>query len=683
MMKLPSQSELLFSVKSFAASMLALYIALSIGLPRPFWAMLTVYVVSNPLTGAVRSKAVFRVCGTILGSAATVLLVPRLANAPALLSLALALWVAVCLYISLLDRTPRSYLFMLSGYTAALIGFPVVTDPAAAFDVALARVEEITLGIVCATAVHSLLFPQGLGPVFLSRLHHAIDEGQRWMHDALEGDTGFQGQRDRRKLAAAITELRLMAVLLPFDTSHLRWTSNAIRALQDKLSAMVPLLSAVEDRLRTLHAADEAEPGPRWRALLSDIADWSGQPMSNGAQERANVDGLHSAIDAAAPSFGGPMSWSEVLKVSLAARLHALVDAWMECRALRQQLDAGFRGDVRPAMRRAPGLSPHVLREERGLALLSAFAAAIAISSCCAFWIVSGWPSGSAAATYAAVFCCFFATQDDPVPGIMVFLKCTIWSIPLSALYLLVILPAIHNFETLVLATAPVLLVLGILVARPQTSGRSLAFVFGFVGTLSLQDTGSADFVSYINLILAQLSGIAAAALFTRLLRTVSAGWTARRLLHVGWAELAALGKATRPPSMVETSARMLDRVGLLTPRLAMAGPQEDLVAVNVLGDLRVGLNMSQLVARQSDRQPQRLKLALLMQALSAHFGNRRKQTTSADPGLLVRLDDALEEACALGERDTVAALVGIRRDLLPVARPYAPVTDQTLREVA
>jgi multidrug resistance efflux pump len=49
---------------------------------------------------------------------------------------------------------------MLAGYTAALIGFPAVDAPGTVFDVALARVEEITLGIVCATVIHSVVLPQ-------------------------------------------------------------------------------------------------------------------------------------------------------------------------------------------------------------------------------------------------------------------------------------------------------------------------------------------------------------------------------------------------------------------------------------------------------------------------------------------------------------------------------------------
>ena len=59
-MKSPSKTEVLFSVKSFAAAMLALYIAMRIGLPRPFWALMTAYIVSAPFAGPTRSKAVYR-----------------------------------------------------------------------------------------------------------------------------------------------------------------------------------------------------------------------------------------------------------------------------------------------------------------------------------------------------------------------------------------------------------------------------------------------------------------------------------------------------------------------------------------------------------------------------------------------------------------------------------------------
>ena len=130
---------LLYSAKTAAAALMALGIALMLGLPMPFWAMTTAYIISNPLAGATRSKAIYRVIGTGLGGAAAVIMVPVLVNEPMLLSLALALWVGGCLAISLLDRSPRSYVVMLAGYTAALIAFPSVERPEVIFDVAQAR----------------------------------------------------------------------------------------------------------------------------------------------------------------------------------------------------------------------------------------------------------------------------------------------------------------------------------------------------------------------------------------------------------------------------------------------------------------------------------------------------------------------------------------------------------------
>jgi len=51
-------AALVFSVKTFAAAMLALVTALLLDMPRPYWAMATVYITAQPLVGATVSKAV-------------------------------------------------------------------------------------------------------------------------------------------------------------------------------------------------------------------------------------------------------------------------------------------------------------------------------------------------------------------------------------------------------------------------------------------------------------------------------------------------------------------------------------------------------------------------------------------------------------------------------------------------
>ena len=117
---------IIFSVNCYIAAVLALFISFSMDLKSSAWAMVTVYLTSQPLSGALRAKAVYRVVGTFVGGAVMVAIVPNLVNAPELTTLAIILWVALCVFVSLLDRTPRSYMFVLSGYTAALMGFPSV-----------------------------------------------------------------------------------------------------------------------------------------------------------------------------------------------------------------------------------------------------------------------------------------------------------------------------------------------------------------------------------------------------------------------------------------------------------------------------------------------------------------------------------------------------------------------------
>lgn len=685
-MKFPSKTEVLFSVKSFAAAMLALYIAMRIGLPRPFWALMTAYIVAAPFAGPTRSKAVYRFGGTFLGAFATVLIVPAFANSPELLSLVLALWVGGCLYVSLLDRTPRSYVLMLAGYTAGLIAFPAVDNPGTIFDIAVARVEEILLGITCATVVHSLVLPQSFGPVMLARLDKALRDARNWIADALAPNGDVNSAGDRRKLAGDITELRMMAVHLPFDTSHLRWTSNAIHALQERLAAMVPLLSAIEDRLlamRQLGALDAPDTSVRWRALLADITAWAATPKG---ETPSDPQRLRAAIDELAPAPSRHANWLELVQLNLAARLRALVDAGVEAQTLRRHIGAGAAGALPLEARHLPGVPAHALHLDRGMALVSALAAVIATLAGCAFWIATGWPSGAAVPMMAAVMSCFFATQDDPVPFIKSFLVWTIYSVPLSAFYLLAVLPAIHSFEMLVLACAPVFLLLGVLIARPATFGKAMPFMFGIAGTLALQDTNTADAASFINGTLAQLAGLALAVLVIGLFRSVGAGWTARRLLRAGWKELARMGDGRQAPSVPEFSARMVDRIALLTPRLAMAGAQQDLQAADALVDLRIGLNMTQLLAARHELGRSQAALWALLEHLAQHFEARPRHDAQEDARLLASLDNALRSVSAAqastARRDALAALAGIRRDLFPQALPYqpSPVLEKEIR---
>lgn len=659
---------LLFSANSFAAAMLALYIGFALGLPRPYWAMTTAYIVSQPLAGAVRSKAVYRVLGTILGALAAVALVPNLVNAPWLLSLALALWVGGCLAISLLDRTPRSYVLMLAGYTAAIIGFPSVGQPGAIFDVAVSRVIEIGLGILCATLLHSLVFPRPVGTVLRYRLKTWLGEADRWALDVLRGEDAEAIARDRRHLAAAASDIQMMAVHLPFDTSRLRETTGVVRALHERMLLLIPLLSGLADRMEALREVRDN----RVRAALNAVVAW----IEAGAPHDQALDLIERLETLAAHRRDA--TWSSLLIESLLVRLADTVRALGEAHALMTRLsdlDAPLSPGLEAAAR---AKSVRRMHADLPLALLSGGAAAIAILLSCATWILAGWGDGAAAPIMAAVFCCFFAAMDDPVPAIKNFGVFSLLSLPLAAVYMFAVLPGIDGFPMLLLVMAPPLLALGLYIPNPATMGSALAVLMGFCNALALQETFSADFAGFLNINLGQYVGVLFAIMVTAGLRSMSADVSARRLLVRTWKGLSRLSRARQAPEPAAFAAILVDRLGILTPKLAQAGQSHDFVGVDALRDLRIGMNLVAVQTARPDLSPEgKAQLDAALDGVGDHFAGMAAGKARA-PGadLLARIDAALRGvsvAPAASAVQGVAGLVGLRRNLFPQAPAFVP----------
>lgn len=660
----------LFSLNSFAAAMLALYIALALGLPRPFWALTTAYIVSSPQSGAVRSKAVYRIAGTIVGAIVTVALVPNLVNSPPVLCLALALWVGACLAVSLLDRTPRSYFTMLSGYTAALIGFPSVTQPGLVFDVAVARVEEIGLGILCASLVHSLIFPRPVGGALRDRLAEWLGDADRWALDVLGGCDAPAVVRDRTRLAAAASEIHMLATHLPFDTSRLRDTRAAVRALHDRMLLLIPLLSGVGDRLQAI--AGEGGLRPEERALADATAGWveAGAPLAAGEALAARLRAFREAQAVA--------DWRGLLVESLMLRLEEAVEALGEAHALLAHLhdqDAPESAEVARALgaaRRRP------MHRDLALALRSGVTAVVAILICCGLWIGLGWHEGVMAAMMTAVFCSFFATLDDPAPQIANFGLYAFLSLPMAALYLFAVMPAISGFPLLAAVLLPTLFVLGLYMAEPSTSGKALPFLMTFASALALQETFTADLPSFLNGNLAQFVGVFVSILVTRVLRSMGAEAGARRLLVRTWRSLAGLARTgVAPEEPGQFTAQLVDRLALLSPKLGGGGERQDDVGEAALADLRVAMNLMAIQRARPEIDGEAGQgLDQVRQALGAHFaGLARTGRRPPEPGVLRTLDEALVPMNRLGgqaARTAAASLVGLRRNLFPDAPPFA-----------
>src|SRR5690606_22526324 len=148
---------------------------------QPYWALVTCCVVMNPVTGAIRSKAAYRFAGTLGAGVAALFMVGLLASTPLLLVIISGLLATLAFYLALLDRSPRSYGFQLFGITVMLVAVAWVDKPDLMFDMATARVLEISIGILVCGIVDSVIAPRSLDSVLRSSLHRWLPDMQNWI----------------------------------------------------------------------------------------------------------------------------------------------------------------------------------------------------------------------------------------------------------------------------------------------------------------------------------------------------------------------------------------------------------------------------------------------------------------------------------------------------------------------
>ncbi|MCK8783125.1 FUSC family protein [Roseomonas sp. NAR14] len=645
------RKEWLFSLRTFAAGLLALYIAFSLNLPRPYWAFGTVYIVTQLSSGALRAKAMWRFTGTLVGGAFAIAAVTALVDAPPLLVLAIALWVPACLTLSLLDPTPRSYAFMLAGYTAAFIAFPGVDSPGTIFDTALARVIEIGLGIACAYLVHGVLFPRPSIPAMLAQMRTWLGQLARFGAEALRGPIAYERfAAERRRIARDGAALDVMFHQARYEHGAMRAALRWLPLLRGDARQVPTLISAIADRVGALREADPAAHAAL-APLLREVGDWMlavSRPgvADPGRAEAAAESGaaLRARLRVEEERGAATGGWAGLLREGLSARVIELVDTWLRCLGHAHPISAaamrGERPPEAPLSALGTGLRPpgHTDALLVGLSGLASFLAIVGIS---AFWILAAWPAGGGAAMIAAVGTCFFAQLDDPAPAISKFLTGTTIAVAIAWIYMFAVLPSVDGFALLALALGLVYLPLGAMQAVPSLMGVAMPIAVTAPTVMSLQETYAADAAGLLDGGIATIIGLAGALLATRLVRSIGIRWRIRRLAAADRRDLARLARRRRLVDLRPLADAMFDRFEAIASRLGPVDPAS--VGLVELGPLRAAYNVLRLrAALERLGPPLAARLEDAIDAIAEHARGR-----ADDAATLARLDEALREALA------------------------------------
>lgn len=673
--------EALFAVKCLIAAVLAYYVAARIGLSHPYWAVTTAYIVAQPLSGAVLSKAVFRLVGTVVGAAAAVVLVPNFVNQPLVLSAALALWLSLCVYLALIDRTARAYTFLLAGYTASIIGFPSVDAPGHIFNVAILRVQEISIGIVAGSLIHGAFFPRTVTARLHSRIDAIMSDAERWTLTALESADAVETHAQQTRLASDLDELDQLSIHLPFDTARLVPSTRSVRAMQDNLSLMLPITITIGERLGELRRQPGGIPAPL-TDMLARIAAWlredanathddEGVPIDTGVL----ADGLIADLRALMPIAHGPSLWREMLILSIIARLETLVHLHRDCRRLRDRIkNPGWRDGLDQLL---SGFRIRQLHRDRGLAMRSALGTGATIFFGCVFWIATAWKDGAQAALIAGITCALMASADRPAAAAFRFLKGFTVGAALSFVYAFAILPRVTDGVVLAAVLAPALLLIGSALARPSLGTFAPGMIIAFPNTVGLNLAYDPSFVPFINALLGQWIGAAVSVVMLGLFQNADPARSIAQIRRACFHDIA-LRLTGRPEDDERWIDRMLDRINLMRRRAPPGQGWASNRVMDTLRSMRIGLAGGELrtLSREAT-DAEREHIDTLLTAVARHFRALSERGLHHRPAPVVL--DALDRTIEAFDTDPdqtrrqqgLVFLTGLRRNLFPAATGY------------
>lgn len=624
----PNRMDLIFAVKTFIAMLLALYIAFALDLTYPMWAAGTVIIIAQPYAGMVSSKAVYRLMGTVIGGAFAIFLTPRMIDMPILFTFVLALWIAFCLYVSLLDRTPRSYVFMLAGYTTAMVACSSINsiDTYSVFDMALSRVLEISIAVICSAVVSATIFPAHLGTQLQHRVQKTLDDTREVFKSIL---TDPQHSSSYAELLAGITrdtsDIHGLAVHLTYEHGELRGMTKPLQELLHQITMVVANLMSMSERILQLDQSDV-----QYRQGLGDL--YQHVVTFLRAQTEIEEQQLNRLPDEFEQDFHHLIALSQppqqVMLIALKMDIRHFVQNVMTIKLLWARIQ---QGDKRiPDHIAALTTQYPSLHRDHGIAVRSSIAAGVATSISFLLWIYSGWHAGYMMAQLTAVSVCILSMLDNPVPALKLFVRGSIYAAILTIFYAFVIMPEVKEFWQLAFVLAPMAIYLLSMFPHPPLMGLALPMLINFIMSLNLQNHYTTNAVILMDTAMAGVVGPIISILAIYFIRAMSPETSATRILASHYRAMRAALYIPYGVGFRIHLRGMLDRIGILNTKMVQV--DELKFAMNqALIETSAVVNLSriaELMYQSATSQPLQHALFRLQQLLDRAFREQEKQLT-------------------------------------------------------
>lgn len=655
----PSRLDLIFALKTFIAGMLALFVSFELDLINPMWSIGTVLIIANPYSGMVSSKCVYRVVGTIGGAVIALTLTPHLINTPWIFTVVLSLWVGFALYVSLLDRTPRSYAFMLAGYSTAMIVFNAITyiDQYNIFDIALARVIEISIGVISSAVVSATILPMHIGSAIKQRVIKTLKDTENLFANLLNTDS----QQNNTQLLAAITrdttDIHALAVHLSYEKGELHGMTKPLQEMLHQISMVVANLVALSERIKQLKELRFIEThAEKLQQLSAHVVQFLEQ------KDLIIDENILQLPDEFESDFTSLMesasTHQQVLVAAMKMDVRHFISNVLAVKVLWQRIQQGNKeipDNITPMTTKYPSL-----HRDHGVAIRGGISAVLITFIVTGVWIVSGWKAGFMMAQMGAVTACILTALDNPVPVLRIFIWGSIASAVLVFVYAFGIFPHVTTFWELGLVLLPMFLFAVSMMANQMLMPVGMVLGINTMMGLNLHNAYSMDAVSYLDSSFAMILGVLVSLIVIDVVRAMSPDTSASRILALHYR---AMRQAIYLPYGLDFKVHlrsMLDRIGILNSKMV----QSDEIKTSIHQALIESSSIVDLSRLQelANQFPQTSEL-------TQHIGDLQQNL------------DELFRAKENDENDTTALVERIYRALFELKQLASNVEDMTMRQ--
>ncbi|NKI72614.1 hypothetical protein GN109_24655 [Collimonas pratensis] len=521
--------DLLHVSKILLATLLALGLSLVFDLAKPGTAMVTVIIVLQPRSGLVLAKGFYRFIGTSVGVVVSIILAASFTQQPILFLAAGACWLAFCTAGSTIFRNFQSYAFVLAGYTLVIVGLPAALQPAQAFDIAMTRLSEVMLGLLCAGVVSDVLFPQHLSDVLLLTVRKRFADFKKFI--ALDDSAAVSRPARERLVLRFIGEVISLEALRTssvFESAAGHLQSLQLRQLNNAFMTASTTFHSLDQLFGRLQAGGKRSTLDalmmEYRAIARAL---SSEDRTQLKQVRNGVPGRLAALRRGLAASSLDSDGSHLLDfdsaTELLARFADELVIYARIHAVVIQAEMHMADDVQlPAH--------YVARTDPTLIVTSALRAAIGFILSAWFWIQTGWVSGTDAVVMATVVSALFAAAPSPIKVVRQFMiggALGGFFGFLSAYYLQ---SQAENFTMLCIALAPFILIGAWLTTTRKYAGIGTGILLFFFSYASIGSNYQFDMLELLNGMAGGLFGVAIASVMYQIIDPSDSRWIKRRL---------------------------------------------------------------------------------------------------------------------------------------------------------